>query len=123
MEIRRSLESELAYARKIADAGWTGIASARQGFDRSLFTSAKTAIWLPAAIGAGVGVLSRCVIGKRRSVSNVALSGFVGSVVGFGAGVAWKSRQVTGRAARNSMRMINEVRDAHWLERHPIDYA
>jgi hypothetical protein len=37
--------------------------------------------------------------------------------------VAWASRRVTGSAAKRAIGGVNNVRDARWLERHPIDYA
>jgi len=119
MELLRSLKSELLYATEMAGAGLNGIASARQDFDRNLFTPA----WMPTAIGGGIGLLSRFLVGKRRSASSVAIGGLLGSVVGFTAGVAWKSRHVTGTAARKSIRLVNAVRDARWLEQNPVDYA
>jgi hypothetical protein len=49
--------------------------------------------------------------------------GLLGGVIGFGAGVAWESRRLTASAACGALRNISKVRDEHWLERHPIDYA
>jgi hypothetical protein len=51
------------------------------------------------------------------------MGGLVGSALGFGGGVAWASRGFTGTAARHAIRGVNNVRDARWLERNPIDYA
>ncbi len=123
MELLRSLKPELVYAKRMATAGWNGIVSTRQEFNRNLFTPATTADWIPTMIGGGIGLSSGFLMGKRRSSSRVALSALLGSVVGFSAGLAWRSRHVTGNAARRSMRLVNEVRDTRWLERHPIDYA
>lgn len=124
MGILRMVESDLVYARKMVGAGWDGIASARKELNGEVFTSAsKAAGWTPTAIGAGLGMLSSHLIGKRRSASSVAMGGLIGSVVGFGAGVAWGSRRFTGTAARKSIRLMTAVRDARWLERNPIDYA
>ena len=119
MPLPRPLESELSYARKIAGAGWESVVTARQ--ETSVFPASTKAIWIAVAVGAGVGMLSRA--GKRSTASTVAIGALIGSVVGFGAGIAWESRQFTGAVARNAKREIGAVRDAHWLERHPIDYA
>jgi hypothetical protein len=62
-------------------------------------------------------------MGKRRSVSSVALNGLIGSIVGFGAGAAFGLRGFAGSAARNSTQLINAVLDERFLERNPIDYA
>ena len=120
MNFLRMLQSELSYTRKIAAAGWEGIASAQRQHDGEIFQPAN---WTLAALGAGVGVLSGLVNRKRTSVSTMALGGLIGSFVGLGAGVAWGSRQFAGTAARNSTRLISGVLDARWLERNPIDYA
>jgi hypothetical protein len=49
--------------------------------------------------------------------------GALGCVVGFGAGVAWDNRRLAASIASAAMRNIGRVRDEHWLDRHPIDYA
>ena len=120
MRFLRTLESELSYTRKIAAAGWEGIASAHRQHPGEVCT---LPVWRFAALGAGMGILTGFVNGNRRSASRVALGGLIGSFVGMGAGVSWGSRQFAGTAARNSTRLINAVLDARWLERNPIDYA
>lgn len=119
MEVLRSVKTELEYVRKIAVAGWKGIHSAPQESKRAPLGPT----WVPPLAGAITGVLARAVIGKRRSTAGLAFGGVVGSVVGLGAGVAWESRQTIRAAARKSLRAMNEVRDARWLEENPIDYA
>ena len=121
MEFLRSVKTEVSYAKKIAGAGWQGIALAREQADGDIFTSAGRAVWMPTALGAGIGMLTR--MGKGKTPFTVALGGLIGSVVGLSAGFAWGSRRFTGHAARNSTRLINAVLDARWLERNPIDYA
>ncbi len=124
MSVLRGLEFELRYARNLVAAGRDGIAAAREECDgRMLSPSSKTAVLPPAVIGAGVGLLSGGLFGKRRSASRLAIGGVVGSVVGLGAGVAWQSRRFTTRAARNAARRIGIVADQRWLEKNPIDYA
>jgi len=49
--------------------------------------------------------------------------GFLGGAIGFGAGLLWESRLLTASVACGALRNIDRVRDEHWLERHPIDYA
>ena len=120
MPLPRPLESELSYARKIAGAGWGSVVSARQ--ETKVFPASTKAVWIAVAVGAGVGMLSR-VGGKRSTAATVAIGALIGGVVGFGAGIAWESREFTGTVARKAMREIGAVRDARWLERNPIDYA
>ena len=49
--------------------------------------------------------------------------GLVGSAIGFVAGFAWKTRDLTEGMAHSAAKQMGVVRDQHWLERHPIDYA
>lgn len=107
--------SVLAYWRDLVGAGWAGLFSARQEF--------RAVSWLPVVFGAGLGVLGTRVSGRRRSASDLAAGGLVGSFVGGGAAVAWASRGMIRPAARVAAQRVNAVRDAHWLETHPIDYA
>jgi hypothetical protein len=123
MEVR-SLRSDLSYFRQLVGAGWDGIASARQELNSGVFPSPRQAVlWTPAAIGATIGVLGPRLIGNRKSASSMAMGGLVGSVLGFGAALAWSSRRFTGPAARKAVRNVNAARDARWLETHPINYA
>ena len=117
------LASDIAYLGNLIKAGLNGITSARN--ERSgVFTPRwKAAAWTPALVGAALGALSTCFDKDRRSVPRAAIGGLVGSALGFGGGVAWASRGFTGTAARHAIRGVNNVRDARWLERNPIDYA
>jgi len=47
----------------------------------------------------------------------------LGGAIGFSAGMAWKNRGVTGSAVSEALSSMGKVRDEHWLDRHPIDYA
>lgn len=112
------------YLKRLVGAGLDGISSARREFDGSLFAPASQAVvWTPTAIGAAVGMLGTRWIGNRKSPSNVAMGGLVGGAFGAAAAVAWASRGFAGIAARKAVLQVNAVRDAHWLETHPIDYA
>jgi hypothetical protein len=117
------LASDIAYFRDLIKAGLNGITTARN--ERSgIFTPRwQAAAWTPALVGAAVGALSTCFDKDRRSVPRAAVAGLVGSALGFGGGIAWASRGFTGTAARHAIRGVNNVRDARWLERNPIDYA
>ena len=116
--------SDIAYFGNLVRAGLNGITSARNETQRDGFTPAwKDAAWTPAAVGAVVGVLSTCFDKNRRSVPRAAIGGLIGSAVGFTGSVAWTSRRATGIAARRAIQEVNSVRDARWLETHPIDYA
>ncbi len=123
MQTTRGFEPDLAYLKSLIGAGLTGISAARHELGGGVFKPPLTAaVWKPVAIGATVGALGTRLSGNRKTGS-IAVGGLVGSVVGFGAIVAWTSRRFTGRAARTALRLVNDTRDAHWLEAHPIDYA
>jgi hypothetical protein len=124
MESVHLRESAFVYFKQLVRAGLDGIDSARNERDGRVFTPPlQTVVWTPTAIVATIGMLSAHLIGKRKSVSRVALGGLAGSVLGFGAALAWASRDFIGPAARTAVRRVDAVRDAHWLESHPIDYA
>jgi hypothetical protein len=117
-----SLKSDISYLRNLIEAGVDGVTSAWKGTgDRGFKTDG---VWAPAAVGAGIGVMSVCLKRNRpRFKRKVAVCGLVGSALGFGVGVAWASRAFTGTAARSALQKVNGVRDAHWLERNPIAYG
>jgi hypothetical protein len=37
--------------------------------------------------------------------------------------MAWESRRLTVSVGDGALRNMGRVRDEHWLDRHPIDYA
>jgi hypothetical protein len=123
MKLRESLQSDVTYVKDLVGAGWAGIDSARKESGEPLMTPAfKRTVWLPIAIGTTLGVLAACSKSSYKT-RHAVLGGLVGSVVGFGGGIAWVSRGVTGAAARRAIGKVNTVRDARWLEKHPIAYA
>ena len=124
MEAVHLIESDLTYLKQLVRAGLDGIDSARHELDGGILTSPlQTVVWKPAVVGATVGMLGTHLMGNRKSASRVAMGGLVGSVLGFGAALAWASRGFIRPAARAAARRVNATRDAHWLETHPIDYA
>jgi hypothetical protein len=119
-----NVKSDLVYARKLVEAGVNGVATAwEKAGDRPLEPMTGSAVWMPAGIGAAAGLLSVCLNRNRRSASSLAAFGLLGSVLGFGAAVAWASRDFSGTAVRTARHKVNTLRDARWLEHHPIDYA
>ncbi|MGA7512914.1 MAG: hypothetical protein WBW46_08460 [Candidatus Sulfotelmatobacter sp.] len=49
--------------------------------------------------------------------------GVLGGAVGFGAGIIWENRRLVASATGGALQNIGKVRDQHWLEKNPIDYA
>ena len=77
--------------------------------------------WKPAVLGACLGLLSS--IPTRRSAARAVACGLIGGAIGFSAGVAWKSRRLSASVVSGAVKNIRKVRNEHWLETHPIDYA
>jgi hypothetical protein len=121
-------KSEVEYGRKVLNSGLEGARSGREAFLHGeplapfLSESLKNAL-KPAALGACIGVLGSYPGSRHRSASRAFAYGFLGGAIGFGAAVAWESRRLTARVASGALRNIGKVRDEHWLESHPIDYA
>jgi hypothetical protein len=124
MRTVHSFPPDLAYVRELVGAGLEGIASTRQEVHGPVFTSpAEPAVWMPAAVGATIGIMGVRLTGRGKSPAACAWGAFLGSVIACGAALAWSSRHFTVPAARNAARSVSAARDAHWLARHPIDYA
>jgi hypothetical protein len=122
-----SSRTYLHYGRTLVKSGVAGLRSGReshlngQPLSAVLTQSARASLSL-ATVGACVGLLRFYVSGRRRLPKTVAWS-VIGSAIGFCAGFAWKTRELTASMGRSSLKQIGAVRDEHWLERHPIDYA
>jgi hypothetical protein len=120
--------SNVEYGRKILDSGLEGARSGRKAFLHGrpltpfLNESVRDAL-KPAAIGACIGLLGSYPGNRRNSASRALAYGLVGGVLGFGAGVAWRSRFLSASVVSGAWKNIDRVRDEHWLEKHPIDYA
>jgi hypothetical protein len=128
MTLRQWSSSNLHYGRKLLDSGLEGARSGEQAFlggarlSPFLNRSARIAL-APAALGACLGLFGSHPGGRHRTAARAFTCGVLGCVVGFGAGVAWDNRRLAASIASGAMRNIGRVRDEHWLDRHPIDYA
>jgi hypothetical protein len=124
MRVPRSLKSDITYIRTLTKAVLDGITTVPETTaDRASTPVLTTAVWTPTAIGAAIGALSAGLAKKHRYAYRAAAGGFLGSAIGFGAGVAWQSRDLTRAAARSTIQKVNRARDVRWLEKNPIDYA
>jgi hypothetical protein len=128
VKAEQSLKSNLLYGRALMKSGVSGLSSGRethlqgQRLSDALADSARASLGM-AALGAGVGLLRYCLPSRRGRVAQTVACGIVGSAIGFAAGFAWKTRELTESMAHSALKQINVVRDEHWLDRHPIDYA
>ncbi|MBZ5598614.1 MAG: hypothetical protein LAN83_09855 [Acidobacteriia bacterium] len=122
------LSSNVDYCRKLVNSGLEGARSGEEAFLEGsplapfLNDSVRQAL-RPAAIGACLGLLGSYPGNQRHSAGRALACGLLGGALGFGVGVAWESRRLTASVASGALKNIGRVRDEHWLERHPIDYA
>jgi hypothetical protein len=123
MPTQRSFGPDLAYLKSLVGAGFEGISQARREAPAPVFAPPLNAVaWTSSAVGALVGMSGARLAGGRKP-SRVALGGAIGTLVGFGAAIAWTSRHFTIAAGRSALQLVNATRDAHWLKSNPIDYA
>lgn len=129
MKIGDWVKSEVEYGRDLADSGWQGARTACDSMlngepvGRVLSRSVR-ASWAPSVMGAGVGALCALVVqGRKPKPPVVVAMAVVGGFVGFTAGVAWETRQLSSEIARGAMRKIGSTRDSHWLGKHPINFG
>ena len=129
MKIGEWLKSEVEYGRDLAGSGLhgaragAGSALAGQSVGDVLGRSAR-ASWAPSVLGAGVAAAAALLAQRRRkNIAIVAAMSAVGAVVGFAAGVAWETRELSGGIARGALREMGTMRDSHWLGKHPINFG
>jgi hypothetical protein len=128
MDLCKWSTSGIEYGRKVVSSGLEGARSGREAFlsGKSLtpfLSESVNKAWTPALVGACIGVVGSIPGTRQKSISKVFACGLAGGVVGFGLAVAWTSRRLTESITDGALRSINKVRDEHWLENHPIDYA
>jgi hypothetical protein len=123
------IETNINYGRSLIRSGLEGARSAQNKtlaggpFTSALIGSVRDS-WMPGVIGAYVGALG-ATIGHRRKPQYGAVLGasLLGAAIGLSTGMAWGTRRLAGDMARGAKKNIDAVRDAHWLEKNPIDYA
>lgn len=121
-------KSNIDYGRKLLCSGLEGARSGREAFLKRkplspfLGEPVRNAL-KPAALGLCIGVLGGYRKNRHSSAGRVFAYGLVGSAIGFATSVAWGSHRLAASVASGALRNIGKVRDEHWLERHPIDYA
>lgn len=122
-------QSEVEYGRKVLNSGLAGARSGQKAFLNGkpltpFLGRAVRSASTPAAVGVLVGVLgSFAGRNPHKCPKRTLVLGLVGGAIGLGMSIAWQSRRLTAYAANGALRNIGRVRDEHWLETHPIDYA
>ena len=128
MTPQEAMRSNLRYGRDLFRSGVAGLSSGReaglngQALSNVLAQSARASLGL-ATLGACAGLLRYYLPARRGRIAKTVACGLVGSAIGFVAGFAWKTRDLTESMAHSAAHQMGVVRDQHWLERHPIDYA
>jgi len=128
MTVQEWIVSEATYGKEVFHAGIEGTRSGQDAFleGRPLapFVSAliRKAV-APAIFGACLAGLGSCARRRHGSVSQTVMPTLVGGAISFALVMAWNSRKLTASALASAFKKINKVRDEHWFERHPIDYA
>ena len=120
-------KSEIDYGKKLLNSGLEGARSGQEEFLQgtpinAFLDECLRHAWLPTVVGGCIGLLAgRCL--KNRSADKVVALGAIGALTGFVARMTWESRHLTESVTSGALKNINKVRDEHWLEKHPIDYA
>jgi len=128
MHTEHSLESQIRYGRELLKSGVSGLSNGRDAhlngrpLSDVLGRSARASLGL-ATLGACAGLLRYYLPARRARVAQTLACGLLGGAFGFLAGFGWKTRDLAESMTRSAARQMGTVRDQHWLDRHPIDYA
>ena len=128
MSIKDTVKENIAYSKELLEAGIEGANVARKEVldaeeTTDLVTSAAQESWQPATIGVLAGAICGVLADDRKPIRGVIAGGLLGAVLGFAGSFAWKTRPLTSAMAHKAGKRINEVRDGHWLTKHPINYG
>jgi hypothetical protein len=128
MTIKDTVKENIAYSKELLEAGFDGANSARKEVltaeaTADLVADAAQESWPSATIGLLAGAICGVLADDRRPVRGVVAGGLFGALLGFASGFVWKTRPLTSAMARKAGKRINEVRDGHWLSKHPINYG
>jgi len=124
----RHLKEEIRYGQELLRTGVCGLSSGRdehlhgRPLSEVLGESARASLGL-AALGACAGLLRYCLSARRDRIAKTLACGLLGGAFGFLAAFGWQTRGLTESMGRSAARQIGALRDQHWLENHPIDYA
>jgi len=127
MNFSQWTKSSTDYGRKLLNSGLEGARSGEEEFlsgnpiSPLLNESARHSV-TAAALGASIGLLGGLCT-NRKCASRAIACGVFGAAVGFGAGVLWEGSRFGASVISGALKNIEKVRDEHWLEKHPIDYA
>ena len=122
------LESGIAYGWELLRSAVEGARSAGEQIREEesprsvMMRSARTSL-VPGVTAATLGLATGYWLSKRKPAQSAVAFGLLGAVIGFAGGMAWGTRHLAGGMARGAIGKMNVARDAHWLAKHPVDYA
>jgi hypothetical protein len=120
----KSVGNTVAYGRKLFDAAILGM---RTGLEVALNGQRLSELLVDLAGDSAKLALAGAFVGLWRSSGTHRHSRLRDPIayaaLWFCAGVAWKTRKVTANMAHSALKELIRVRDEHWLEANPIDYA
>jgi hypothetical protein len=123
---QESLSSTISYSRQLVGSGIEGASTAvhRALRDESARDMLRRAVRSSCRAGVATACLAIAVSAvRKRSAGTALVNGLAGGAIVFSAWMIWSSHDVTAAAGRGAVAGVNAARDAHWLQRHPIDYA
>ena len=128
MSVEQWLESRVEYGCDLLRSAVAGACAVEEQIGKEASRSGVLSRSAATAVAAGastacLGAVAGYFMSRRRPTQIAITLGLVGAMLGFTGGMMWGTRQVTGQIARGALKNVNAVRDAHWLQRHPIDYA
>jgi hypothetical protein len=128
MQLSEWSKQEVEYGRRFLSSGLDGVRSGREAYLNGgpltpFFRESCSRALKHAALGACIGLLTSRPRDRFHRISHLLGSGLFGGLIGFAAGVAWESRFLTRSAADGALNNMKKVRDEHWFQKHPIDYA
>lgn len=119
-------KSNIEYTRKLVHSAVEGVQGGEEDFlngeplNKFVGSSIRSAL-RPAAIGTVLGILGG--YSDRRRLTKALGYGILGGTLGFGVGFFWESRRMLMSIGNCAKKKVDQVRDEHWLEKNPIDYA
>jgi len=128
MNTPHSLELQLRYGRELLKSGVAGLNDGREAhlhgrpLSDVLSESARASLGL-ATLGACAGLLRYYLPARRGRLVQTLACGLLGGAFGFLAGFGWQTRELAESMTRSAAKEMGTVRDQHWLDQHPIDYA
>ena len=118
MEVN-AYETNTEYGKKLVNAVIYGVRAAEPSDATRYFSSLLLKSVRLAVGGACTAWLASQMLRRRARL----FSALGGAGVGFLAALAWNSRVEARNMAYSVCKEVNRVRDEHWLELNPIDYA